>query len=145
MPKFNDLIGDLQWGLLKIILSLGWGGDLNFTHFSTLIRMCAFYLNLDSLIPLKGGLSITLRGGISSIILDRYIHYYIHIPTWEDISTLYTTSLQHNISYLIRHYFTLYNNMPLHYHTTYHFDISSSSHLLIIIITSLYLYDWLGL
>ena len=52
--------------MLEFTVLQGFGGEFMKIPIldPTLIHMCAFYLNLDSLIPLKGGLSNKLRGGI---------------------------------------------------------------------------------
>ena len=51
--------------MLEFTVLQGFGGEFMKIPIldPTLIHMCAFYLNLDSLIPLKGGLSKSMRGG----------------------------------------------------------------------------------
>ena len=72
--------------MLEFTVFQGFGGEFMKIPIldPTLIHMCAFYLNLDSLIPLKGGLSKNQRGGkdINLISYDRYIY------THEKISQL---------------------------------------------------------
>ena len=54
---FDDSIGHLQWRKEK-------HKQIDIYRPGTIIYVCAFYLTYDSLIPLKGGLSKDMRGGI---------------------------------------------------------------------------------